>query len=53
MLSIRPLIRGPRLLRGPHRTEIRLYVGGVGVSEECCKVKLRLVDDTEDAMNGD
>lgn len=55
MLSIRPLTRGPRLLRGPHRTEIRLIVVDVsdgGVTEECGKVKLRFVD-TEDAMNGD
>lgn len=49
MLSIRPLTRGPRLLRGPHRTEILLRV--VDFSEECCMVKLRFVD-REDAMNG-
>ncbi|KAJ8553349.1 hypothetical protein K7X08_024027 [Anisodus acutangulus] len=56
MPSIRPLTRGPRLLRGPHRTEICLLVvdvSGGRVSEECCgKVKLRFVD-REDAMNAD
>lgn len=54
MLSIRPLTRGPRLLRGPHRTEIFLLVvdfGGGRVTEECCKVNLRFVD-REEAMNG-
>ncbi|PHU24391.1 Transcription factor bHLH68 [Capsicum chinense] len=46
MLSTRPLSRGPRLLRGPHRTEIRVLF----VVDDVSGGKVKFKDGTEDAM---